>query len=209
MTFSNTKSIREGTNDIYIDDIKIDIVNKIKMLGLIINNKLNWSAHIKYICSKISKNIGIMKKVKNKLEKRLLLNLYYMLIYPYLTYCNTIWGRAPNVYLDKTYILQKTIVRIISHVGFFVHTEPLFSTLQIMNIYQINKYMCCILMFKHNKAILPTLINDVFVLSPMTHKYCTRQKFAYKIPFCRTKCRQLSLAYVGPKIWNTLILDNS
>ena len=149
-----------------------------------------------------------MAKVKNKLEKRVLLNLYYMLIYPYLTYCNTIWGRAPNVYLDKTYILQKTIGRIISHVGFFYHTEPLFSTLQIMNIYQINKYMCCILMFKHNKAMLPTLFNDVFVLSPMTHKYCTRQKFAYKIPFCRTKGRQLSLAYVGPKIWNTFILDN-
>ena len=82
-----------------------------------------------------------MKKVKNKLEKRLLLNLYYMLIYPYIIYCNTIWGRAPNVYLDKTYILQKKIVRIISHVGFFDHTEPLFSTLQIMNIYQINKYI--------------------------------------------------------------------
>ena len=83
MTFSNTKSIRERANDIYIDDIKIDTVNKIKLLGLIINNTLNWSAHIKYICSKISKNIGIMKKVKNKLEKRLLLNLYYMLLYPY------------------------------------------------------------------------------------------------------------------------------
>ena len=90
----------------------------------------------------------------------------------------------------------------------FAHTQPLFSTLQIMNIYQINKYMSCILMFKHNKAMLPTLFNDVFVLSPMTHIYCTRQKFAYKIPFCRTKCRQLSLAYVEPKIWNTFILDN-
>ena len=107
MTFSNKKSIRERKNDIYIDDIKIDTVNKITFLGLIINNTLNWSAHIKYICSKISNNISIMKKVKNKLETRLLLNLYYMLIYPYIIYCNTIWGRAPNVYLDKTYILQK------------------------------------------------------------------------------------------------------
>ena len=68
--------------------------------------------------------------------------------------------------------------------------------------------MCCILMFKYNKATLPTLINNIFVISPMTHKNCTRQKFAYKIPFCRTKCRQLSLAYVVLKIWNTLILDN-
>ena len=102
--------------------------------------------------------------MKNKLEKRLLLNLYYMLIYPYITYCNTIWGRAPNVYLDETYILQKLIVCIISHVGFFDHTEPLFLTLQIMNIYQINKYMCCILMYKHNKAMLLPYL--------MTYLYC-------------------------------------
>ena len=107
MTFSNEKSIRERKNYIYIDDIKIDTVNKITFLGLIINNTFNWSAHIKYICSKISKNIGIMKKVKNKLEKRLLLNLYYMLIYPYIIYCNTIWGRAPNVYLDKHIYCKK------------------------------------------------------------------------------------------------------
>ena len=53
ITFSNMKSIRERKNDIYIDDIKIDTVNNIKMLGLIINKTLNWSAHIKYICSKI------------------------------------------------------------------------------------------------------------------------------------------------------------
>ena len=29
MTFSNMKSVRERKNDIYIDDIKIDTVNKI------------------------------------------------------------------------------------------------------------------------------------------------------------------------------------
>ena len=38
MTFSNMKSIRERKNDIYIDDIKIDTVNKIKNVGLILNN---------------------------------------------------------------------------------------------------------------------------------------------------------------------------
>ena len=52
MTFSNTKNIRESDNNIYIDDIKIDTVSKIKLLGLHINNTLNWSAPIKYNCNK-------------------------------------------------------------------------------------------------------------------------------------------------------------
>ena len=103
---SEIKTIRERKNDIYIDDIKIDTANKITLLGLIINNTLNWSAHIKYICSKISKNIDIMKNVKNTLEKRLLLNLLYIIcayLPVYYLYGNIIWRRAPNVYLDKTY----------------------------------------------------------------------------------------------------------
>ena len=87
MTFSNMKGIRERKNDIDIDDIKIDTVNKITFCGLIINITLNWSAHIKYTCSKISKNIGIMKKVKKKLEKKIIaksilyahLPVYYLL----------------------------------------------------------------------------------------------------------------------------------
>ena len=52
MTFSNTYSISERNNSIY----KIYTVNKIKFLILLINNKLNWSDHIKYVSDKISKN---------------------------------------------------------------------------------------------------------------------------------------------------------
>ena len=57
MTFRNTKNIRERDNNIYIDDINIDTVNKIKMLGLNINKTLNWSANIKYISNKICSSI--------------------------------------------------------------------------------------------------------------------------------------------------------
>ena len=59
MTFSNMYSIRERNNNIYADVIQFDIVNKIKFLGLFINNKLN---QIEYVSNKISKNIDIIKR---------------------------------------------------------------------------------------------------------------------------------------------------
>ena len=111
MTFTNMYDIRERNNNIYVEGITIYTVNKIKFLGLLINDKLNWSNHIKYVSNKISKNIGIWyyKKVTNKLDKTLLLNLYYMFNYPYITNCNIVWGRAPNIYLSKMYILKKKL----------------------------------------------------------------------------------------------------
>ena len=43
-----------------IDDIVIDKVAKIKFLGVIINSSLTWHDHIKILCNKVSKSIGIM-----------------------------------------------------------------------------------------------------------------------------------------------------
>ena len=136
MTFSNTPSVRNRPNDIYIDGIEIDTVNHTQFLGVIIDNKINWSDHIKYICNKISKSIGIIKKVTSKLNKKTLVNLYYAFIYPYITYCNVhcCWGRAPTTYLSKIHILQKRIIRIISHVGFRNHTQFLFKTSNYENL---------------------------------------------------------------------------
>ena len=130
-----------------------------------------------------------------------------MFIYPYTTYYNIVWRRAPNVCLSKIYILQKRVLLIISHAGFTDHTHPLYISYQIMNTYEINKCLCCILMFKHNRGMLPDMFNDVFVLQISTHKYNTRQEVTYKITHCKTNFRQLSLAYVGPKIWNTFITN--
>ena len=45
--------------------------------------------------------------MKNKLEKRLLLNIYDMLIHPYITYCNVFWGKG--IIADNEYVTDKLI----------------------------------------------------------------------------------------------------
>ena len=78
MTFSNNPSVRNRRNNIYIDGIEIDTINHTQFLGVIIDNKINWSDHIKYICNKMSKSIGIIKKVKSKLNKKTLTNIIHL-----------------------------------------------------------------------------------------------------------------------------------
>ena len=39
-------------------------------------------------------------------------------------------------------------------------------------------------------------------------KYETRQETVYKIPYCKTNIRQNTLAYVGPKLWNTIVIKD-
>jgi len=64
---SRTKSLTHMP-DILIEGNTIDMVEFNKILGIIINASLTWSNHINLIKQKISKTIGILKYVSNKLS---------------------------------------------------------------------------------------------------------------------------------------------
>ena len=95
-------------------------------LGVIIDNKLNWSEHILYIKNKIAKSIGIIFKIRNFLYKNTLRNMYFTFIYPYLTYCVEMWGNAHDSHLDPVIKLQKKSIRAITFSHYLDHTAPLF-----------------------------------------------------------------------------------
>ena len=60
---------------IVINQIKIQEVKETKFLGVIIDNKLKWSAHIMYISKKIAKGIGILLKSRKDFDNDTLLSL--------------------------------------------------------------------------------------------------------------------------------------
>ena len=70
--------------NIQIDNNKINESKQTKFLGVIIDKKINWVAHISYINGKIARGIGIILKARKMLPKKTLTTLYYSFIYPFL-----------------------------------------------------------------------------------------------------------------------------
>ena len=58
--------------------------------GVYIDEKLQWNEHFNQISAKVSKNIGILKKISHLLSTSVLLQLINNLVLPYLNYCNMI-----------------------------------------------------------------------------------------------------------------------
>ena len=67
---------------------KVERVKSIKFLGILLDENLSSKDHIKYIENKVTKNIGLLYKVKLFLDKNSLLTLYYSYIPIYLNYAN-------------------------------------------------------------------------------------------------------------------------
>ena len=125
---------------------------------------------------KIAKAIGVMYKIKDKVDNDILIMLYNTLILPYLTYCNDIWGNTYYSRIHNLVLLQKRVIRIIGNAGYRDHTSSIFQKFKILKLQDLIKLQTCILMYKANNGSLPSHIQLNFVINKEVHKYNTRQK---------------------------------
>ena len=91
LIISNKISLQYNTS-INVIGNEIYRTNCCKYLGVYLDSSLTFNDHIKYINGKISRNTGILYKIKDKLPMKTRIDYYYAYIYPYLSYNIIIWG---------------------------------------------------------------------------------------------------------------------
>ena len=125
-TFSNIHDVLP--KDILINNDVVSQTTSVKFLGLHIDNKLSWRTHIHvdYLCKIISRNIGIINRLKLYLPQHILFSVYTTLISSYINYGILAWGNAAQTILNRLFLLQKKALRIITKSSFIAHTDPLF-----------------------------------------------------------------------------------
>ena len=73
----------------------------IRYLGLILDNKLDWKAHITELSKKLSRAVGLLYKTKNLCSISALRSLYYSLFNSHLSYGLAVWGNASLPHINK------------------------------------------------------------------------------------------------------------
>ena len=69
--------------------------------------KMTWKTHINFITNKISKLSGIIARLRHYVGIKILRDIYFTLIYPYITYCNIVWGSNYSSRLQNLHKVQK------------------------------------------------------------------------------------------------------
>ena len=137
--------------DLHIGGQPIEKVEHTKFLGVILDHKITWKKkkkHISYISSKIAKGIDIIKKVRKYYNSDTVISLYYSFIYPYLIYCNHVWGNTCKSSMNNVVLLQKKIIRMICGVKPREHTDPLYIKPKLLKCGDLNKYLLSRLMYR-------------------------------------------------------------
>ena len=189
---------------IKISDTEIEEKTVTNFLGVQVDNKLTWKAHIAHICSKVSKSIAILRLVRSIFPKHILKMIYMSLIYTYINYCNLIWGSAAACNMKPLILLQKKAIRIINLANYLEHTEPLFKKSKLLTVYQVFELNCLVFMYKCIKCSMFPEFKERIQLNSNIHDHNTRKKTFRVSTKARLDICKKSFLYYGLHIWNIL-----
>ena len=169
---------------------------------------MSWKEHIYSVTNKISRSLGIIRRIRGLVHQACLLTLYYSLIYPNLIYCNIVWASTYPLNLHKLLIIQKKFVRIATSSPYLAPSAPLFKKLNVLSIYDINIVQSCAFIYKctYLPNLLPKPFKDFFKTNSQVHDYNTRQSDDLHPTFSRITHSQFSIKDRGSLIWNSHIL---
>ena len=134
----------------------IERVYEFKFLGITLVQNLSWDTEIKNIANELSRNIGIITKLKHVVPFHTLKTLYSSFILPHFTYGILAWGNktlyssfilphftygilAWGNKTDKLLKIQKRAVRTVTLNKYNAHTEPQFKILEILKTHDLYK----------------------------------------------------------------------
>ena len=105
--FHSNKMKTNQSLSIKIDNACINQVDSSKYLGVMFDSNLTWKNRINELCLRLSKTVGILSKLRYFVNRKILVMLYYSLIYPFLIYGVYVWSLTFPSFLTPLFVIQK------------------------------------------------------------------------------------------------------
>ena len=182
--FRSPKKVLNHNVTLIMNRKAIEQKDHVKYLGILMDQHLNWKHQITNVSKKISRGIGILGKLRGQMNRNLLVNIYYCLVYSYLSYGVEAWGSACQTDLSKINILQKKAVRIITGNQYFQiygetpgplpSAEPLFKELKFLDFQDIYKFNISKFVFLTLCKMSPLIFHNWFKYAHEVHSHATR-----------------------------------
>lgn len=201
MIISNKTNIEKSLH-ILLGDEKIDFVEEMKYLGIILDNKLNFNAHTEYLRGKIIKKYHVMRRIDKKTTAYSQILLYKSLIAPHFEYCSSILFLLNKNQLNTLQKLQNKIMRLILKVKYDTSIKFMLDCLQWMSVEQRIIFNTLKFIWKMEQKLLPDYMCTNLIQRQDVRNYNLRNNTEYNIPHFTKSSSHNSLFYKGIDLYN-------
>ena len=153
-----------GDNPVQLDINGITILSSVsvKLLGVTIDSKLNFSQHIKNMCSKANQKISALLRIRRFLDLSQANTLCESYILSCYRYCPLIWmfcSKSDNKRIEKTHIRA---IRAVTQ-DFTTPSDEILNTYAVDSIHCVNIRSMLIEVYKCLNKLNPRFLWDIFV----------------------------------------------
>ena len=206
MIFSRSRV--ELPTPLIISGTPIERKSEARFLGVIFDEKLTWTHHIKTLQSKMCRYIGVMYKIKKYLPLQARLQIYHSFIQSHINYCSLAWGFSAKSNINLLFSKQKKGIRAVVP-GFINyryrdgalpgHTKSFFKEYNILTVHGVIALNASLFMHKVRyfpRSLPPSLVETIPDNAPTpgsTYETCEIWLTAFNNRHFRA-----SLFYKGP-----------
>ena len=186
---------------------KLTPVNKIKYLGLIIDENLTFSQHLQDLSCKLSRSNGMLAKIRHFVNYETLLNIYHAIFGSHMGYGCQVWGQRNTEYIKRIMSIQNKSLKIMHFQNNRFKPSILYYLSKILTLPDLVKFKNCIFVWENLQNLSPNNFRLYFKLAYEIHNYTLRSVSSNKlaVPMKQTFQYGLySITYQSIYFWNSL-----
>ena len=174
----------------------------LKLLGITIDNSLNFNSHISSLCKKSSAQLNAIFRLNSFLSYK----AKQSFIFATFNYCPLVWHFSSSKSLLKIERIQKRALRFLLNDNESPYELLLSkSGKTLMNIHRHRLKILCTEIYKTLQNLNPVYMKDIFQFRSNDRLARSQNIYNLKVPAVNsTRFGTNSLSSLGPKIWNNL-----
>ena len=202
--YNSYKKRSDEITELKVYDNEIKRVKSVKYLGMIIDENLSWSSHVKSLCNILSRNFNLFYNIRNIIPDHLKRQIYYSLVYSQIQYGIELYGACSKQLLNKIQTLQNKLLKVLYNLPYRTDTNVIHSSLNILKIDDIRKLNILKFVYEAVNRISIRQFNNYYRFHRDIHNRSSRQNDRLYPERVRTKYGENTLNCIGSKLWNSL-----
>ena len=154
MCVSRGKTVTEALgqckleSEYFIEWAIIDQVKSHKVLGIHLDQNLDFDVQTEALCKSLSNKIGFLKRISPFLKRSHKVLYYDVVLKPSFLYGSSVWSSTSKANLNSILRLQKRAARVILNASFNSRSVDLFNTLNWIPFYRESHINQCAFIYK-------------------------------------------------------------
>lgn len=192
-----------------VADEAITPSNKLKILGVVLDNRMSFDAHVAEVCRSCSFHTRALQHIRKHIDFHTAKAIACSTVGSRLDYCNSILAGISEYNLNRLQRIQNNVARVVCQVPRRSNASELLFNLHWLPVRQRIDYKIALLTFKSLTLNQPVYVSELLHVQQPARCLRSSNEHLLVVPGVNNKTVTASRAFqnYAPKLWNGLNKD--